>query len=157
MTIPEAAQLVIQAAAMAQGGEVFVLDMGEPIKISDLAEKMIQLSGLSRRDERNPHGDIEIVSVGLRPGEKLYEELLIGNNPLHTPHPRIFMAQEPSLPFETLLAYVEQLATAIDAEHSGRAITLLRELVPGFSPERGCVDWMRDDHREEADVRSEPV
>ena len=157
MTIPEAAQLVIQAAAMAQGGEVFVLDMGEPIKISDLAEKMIQLSGLSRRDERNPHGDIEIVSVGLRPGEKLYEELLIGNNPLHTPHPRIFMAQEPSLPFETLLAYVDQLATAIDAEHSGRAIMLLRELVPEFSPERGCVDWMRDDPREEADLRSEPV
>ena len=92
MTIPEAAQLVIQAGAMAQGGEVFVLDMGEPVRIADLARQMLLLSGLTVKDEANPQGDIEIKVTGLRPGEKLYEELLIGNNPLPTAHPRIMKA-----------------------------------------------------------------
>ena len=88
MTIKEAAQLVIQAGAMAKGGDVFVLDMGKPVKIYDLAKKMIQLSGQKLKDENNPNGDVEILITGLRPGEKLYEELLIGNNPLPTIHPR---------------------------------------------------------------------
>src|SRR3546814_15547093 len=89
MTIPEAAQLVIQAGAMGQGGDVFVLDMGEPVKIAELAEKMIQLSGLSVRRADNTDGDIEIRYTGLRPGEKLYEELLIGDNVSPTDHPMI--------------------------------------------------------------------
>ncbi|MEG3163610.1 nucleoside-diphosphate sugar epimerase/dehydratase [Sphingomonas sp. PB2P19] len=144
MTIPEAAQLVIQAGAMAEGGEVFVLDMGEPIKILDLAEKMIQLCGLTRRDAGNPDGEIEIVSVGLRPGEKLYEELLIGNNPLTTSHPRIFMAQEPYIPISELESFLAPLAEAARDEDGERAIAFLRELVPEFTPERETVDWMRE-------------
>lgn len=156
MTIPEAAQLVIQAGAMAKGGEVFVLDMGEPIKIFDLAEKMIQLCGLTRRDAGNPDGDIEIVAVGLRPGEKLYEELLIGNNPLYTRHPRIFMAQEPYIPLGELKACLVPLAAAARDEDSERAIALLRNLVPEFTPERGTVDWMREstDARRSVSVQS---
>src|SRR5690606_11913110 len=102
ITIPEAAQLVIQAGAMARGGDVFVLDMGEPVRIIDLARRMIELSGLSVRDEDNPDGDIEIQISGLRPGEKLYEELLIGNNPEPTLHPRIMKAHEDHLPWASL-------------------------------------------------------
>jgi FlaA1/EpsC-like NDP-sugar epimerase len=94
MTIPEAAQLVIQATAMAKGGEVFVLDMGQPVRIMDLARSMVRLSGLTVRDAQDPDGDIEIVETGLRPGEKLYEELLIGDNPEPTNHPRILRARE---------------------------------------------------------------
>ena len=112
MTIPEAAQLVIQAGAMAKGGEVFVLDMGEPVKIYDLARRMVQLSGLSVRDELNPTGDIEIVVTGLRSGEKLYEELLIGENPISTTHPRIMMARENFLPLVDLMnevLYIQNL------------------------------------------------
>lgn len=142
MTIPEAAQLVIQAGAMANGGEVFVLDMGAPIKILDLAEKMIQLCGLTPRNAKNPNGDIEIVSVGLRPGEKLYEELLIGNNPRHTRHPRIFMAQEPFMPIDNLRVLLDPLIEAVANEDSQKAITLLRSIVPEFVPERTSVDWM---------------
>ena len=94
MTIPEAAQLVIQAGAMGQGGDVFVLDMGEPVKIIDLARRMVELSGLTVRDEADPSGDIELAVTGLRPGEKLFEELLIGDNPQATQHPRIMKAHE---------------------------------------------------------------
>ena len=97
MSIPEAAQLVIQAGTMASGGEVFVLDMGTPVKIDDLARTMIRLSGLEVRDENNPDGDIAIEYIGLRPGEKLYEELLIGENTTGTSHPRIFKNSEPML------------------------------------------------------------
>src|SRR5690554_7514626 len=92
MTIPEAAQLVIQAGSMGLGGDVFVLDMGEPVRIVELARQMIMLSGLTVRDEANPNGDISIAFSGLRPGEKLYEELLIGDNPETTPHPKIHRA-----------------------------------------------------------------
>lgn len=153
MTIPEAAQLVIQAGAMARGGEVFVLDMGAPIRILDLAEKMIQLCGLTRRSAHNPDGDIEIVSVGLRPGEKLYEELLIGNDPSQTPHPRIFMAHEPSLSMPTLQALLDALAEAVGAEDSERAIALLRQIVPEFTPDCDSVDWMLGGiHMRRADV-----
>lgn len=95
MTIPEAAQLVIQAGAMAQGGDVFVLDMGAPVRIIDLARRLIELSGRTVRDEKTPNGDIELCITGLRPGEKLYEELLIGDNAMQTLHPRVMKAHEP--------------------------------------------------------------
>jgi len=116
MTIPEAAQLVLQAGAMATGGEVFVLDMGEPVKIMDLARRMVALSGLSVRDETHPAGDIEIAITGLRPGEKLYEELLIGDNPTPTVHPRIMKAHEDYLPWPVLEQHLQTLRQA--AEHS---------------------------------------
>lgn len=102
MTIPEAAQLVLQAGAMAQGMSTPTVDMGEPIKIVDLARRMIRLSGLSIKDEGSPTGDIEIAITGLRPGEKLYEELLIGDNPTATTHPRIMKAHEPFIPWQQL-------------------------------------------------------
>jgi len=100
MTIPEAAQLVIQASALAKGGDVFVLDMGQTVKISELAKKMIALMGLELKTDENPTGDIEIQYTGLRPGEKLYEELLIGDNVIGTEHSRIMRAEEVSLPWE---------------------------------------------------------
>jgi len=132
MTIPEAAQLVIQAGAMAQGGEVYVLDMGKSVRIVDLARTMIRLSGLTVRDENNEDGDIEIVEVGLRPGEKLYEELLIGDNPEPTIHRRIFRAREHFIPKPELERALESLAENLregDADHSLR---ILRELVPEY-------------------------
>lgn len=119
MTIPEAAQLVLQAGAMGLGGDVFVLDMGEPVKIVDLARRMVQLSGLTVRDASHPQGDIEIAITGLRPGEKLYEELLIGDNPEPTEHPRIMKAHEPLVPWARLqqdLASLENAATSNDAD-----------------------------------------
>lgn len=112
MTIPEAAQLVLQAGAMGQGGEVFVLDMGEPVKIVDLARRMIELSGKSVRDDANPAGEVEVQIVGLRPGEKLYEELLIGDNPEPTVHPRIMKAHEQRLDWPDLLPLLVQLRAA---------------------------------------------
>jgi FlaA1/EpsC-like NDP-sugar epimerase len=115
MTIPEAAQLVLQAGAMGQGGDVFVLDMGQPIKIMDLARRMLHLSGLSERTPESPQGDIEIAVTGLRPGEKLYEELLIGDNPEPTEHPRIMKAREPYLQWQQLQAELEQLLQAANA------------------------------------------
>ncbi|MFN6935128.1 MAG: polysaccharide biosynthesis protein, partial [Tsuneonella sp.] len=130
MTIPEAAQLVLQAAGLARGGEVFVLDMGESVRIGDLARTMINLSGLSVRDEANPNGDIEIVEVGLRPGEKMYEELLIGDRPESTAHERIFKATEDSLPWDTLEPLIEELARSRDPE---RVVSILHQLVPGFA------------------------
>lgn len=113
MTIPEAAQLVIQAGAMAQGGEVFVLDMGEPVRIADLARRMVELSGLSVRSEQNPNGDIAIEITGLRPGEKLFEELLIGENPGPTLHPRVMQAKEERLRHEDLAAVLTELELAV--------------------------------------------
>jgi FlaA1/EpsC-like NDP-sugar epimerase len=134
MTIPEAAQLVIQAGAMAKGGEVFVLDMGEPVKIYDLARRMVELSGLSVQDDKNPHGDIEIVVTGLRPGEKLYEELLIGENPASTTHPRIMMAREEYLSFGDLMQEIEVLKTSITQSKIETLITQLKRLVHGYQP-----------------------
>ena len=115
MTIPEAAQLVLQAGAMGQGGDVFVLDMGQPVRIIDLARRMLHLSGLSERSPEHPQGDIAIAITGLRPGEKLFEELLIGDNPQPTEHPRIMKAHEPCLPWETLQAELQLLRQAADA------------------------------------------
>ncbi|MBU3604090.1 nucleoside-diphosphate sugar epimerase/dehydratase [Polynucleobacter sp. AP-Kaivos-20-H2] len=134
MTIPEAAQLVIQAGAMAKGGEVFVLDMGDPVKIYDLARRMVELSGLSVQDDQNPHGDIEIVVTGLRPGEKLYEELLIGENPASTTHPRIMMAREEYLSFSDLMQEIEILKTSITQSKIETLIAQLKRLVHGYQP-----------------------
>jgi FlaA1/EpsC-like NDP-sugar epimerase len=115
MSIPEATQLVLQASSMAHRGEVFVLDMGEPIKIASLARNMITLSGLTVRDETNPTGDIEITYVGLRPGEKLYEELFVGEDAVPTTHPRIKMAQERSIGAEEIKQHLQELQAAIRA------------------------------------------
>ena len=142
MTIPEAAQLVIQAGSMGQGGDVFVLDMGEPVKIVELAEKMIHLSGMSIRSERNPHGDIAIEFTGLRPGEKLYEELLIGDNVAATSHPKIMSAHEDYIPWDTLKDKLGQLLAAVTADDYDRVRQLLRETVSGYTPEGEIVDWI---------------
>lgn len=134
MTIPEAAQLVLQAGAMAQGGEVFVLDMGEPVRILDLARRMIELSGLTVRDAANPQGDIEIAITGLRPGEKLYEELLIGDNPAPTGHPRIMKAHEDCLPWPELQLQLERLLHAAEAGNEAGIRAVLCTCVHGFQP-----------------------
>lgn len=135
MTIPEAAQLVLQAGAMAEGGDVFVLDMGEPIRILELARRMVALAGLTVRSADHPSGDIDITFTGLRPGEKLYEELLIGDNPLPTGHPRILRAQEERFEWHVLQARLGELQTAVQAGDQPRMRTLLKTLVPGYQPE----------------------
>ncbi|WP_306812595.1 nucleoside-diphosphate sugar epimerase/dehydratase [Sphingobium sp. CFD-2] len=132
MTIPEAVQLVIQAGGMAKGGEVFVLDMGQPVRIVDLAETMVRLSGLSVRNETTPDGDIEIVEVGLRPGEKLYEELLIGDDPAPTAHSRIMQARENMLAWPSLSANLDRLGTFLSQGGPSGALSVLRELVPEY-------------------------
>lgn len=132
MTIPEAAQLVLQAGAMAAGGEVFVLDMGEPVRIMDLARRMVELSGLSVRDEVNAGGDIEIAITGLRPGEKLYEELLIGDNPAPTTHPRIMKAHEDYLTWPVLEVHLETLRRAADSSDVPAIKAVLRACVHGY-------------------------
>ena len=140
MTIPEAAQLVIQAGSMGQGGDVFVLDMGQPVKIADMAEKMIQLSGLSLRSPVNPNGDVAIVFTGLRPGEKLYEELLIGDNVSPTEHPMIMRADEEHLPWESFKGVIGSLLDAVARDDYVQVRELLRETVNGYVPECGIVD-----------------
>ncbi|MFK0312806.1 polysaccharide biosynthesis protein [Pseudomonas sp. NPDC090233] len=147
MTIPEAAQLVIQAGSMGQGGDVFVLDMGKPVKIVELAEKMIHLSGLSVRNERNPTGDIAIEFTGLRPGEKLYEELLIGDNVVATPHPMIMSASEEFLPWDELKAALGQLLNAVTEDDYERVRQLLRQTVIGYAPDSEIVDWIYQQRR----------
>jgi FlaA1/EpsC-like NDP-sugar epimerase len=148
MTIPEAAQLVIQAGAMASisgaagQGAVFVLDMGEPVKIVDLAQRMIELSGFSLQNEENPDGDIAIEVVGLRPGEKLYEELLIGDNPMPTEHPRIMKAQET---FKAWAELEKELITLQGLLNTGDVHAIydqFKQLVTGFTPDTEIVDWI---------------
>lgn len=134
MLIPEAAQLVIQAGAMAKGGEVFLLDMGEPIRIRDLARNMVELSGLSVRDEDNPEGDIEVHEVGLRPGEKLYEELLISGSPAQTGHPLIMKGDESFVPWSELRVELDALRVALEAQADATAISILKRLVPDYHP-----------------------
>ncbi|NKL78359.1 polysaccharide biosynthesis protein [Rhizobium leguminosarum] len=133
MTISEASQLVIQAGAMAEGGDVFLLDMGEPVRIADLARKMVELSGLAVRDEDNPEGDIELSVTGLRPGEKLFEELLIGDNPETTEHPRIMKAREDFLSWPELSRRLNTLNAALDRNDMIAARATLAELVSGYS------------------------
>ncbi|SDP34457.1 NDP-sugar epimerase, includes UDP-GlcNAc-inverting 4,6-dehydratase FlaA1 and capsular polysaccharide biosynthesis protein EpsC [Pseudomonas arsenicoxydans] len=147
MTIPEAAQLVIQAGSMGQGGDVFVLDMGEPVKIVELAEKMIHLSGLSIRSEKNPQGDISIEFTGLRPGEKLYEELLIGDNVAATQHPMIMSANEDHLPWDVLKGRLAELLGAVEEDDYARVRQLLRETVSGYTPDGEIVDWIYQQRR----------
>ncbi|WP_113544530.1 polysaccharide biosynthesis protein [Rhizobium leguminosarum] len=133
MTISEASQLVIQAGAMAEGGDVFLLDMGEPVRIADLARKMVELSGLTLRDDDNPEGDIELSVTGLRPGEKLYEELLIGDNPETTEHPRIMKAREDFLFWPELSKKLNSLNAVLDRNDMIAARAMLAELVSGYS------------------------
>ena len=147
MTIPEAAQLVIQAGSMGQGGDVFVLDMGEPVRIVELAEKMIHLSGLSVRSEKNLHGDIAIEFTGLRPGEKLYEELLIGDNVAATQHPMIMTANEDHLSWDVLKVKLTELLAAVDQDDYARVRQLLRDTVSGYTPDGEIVDWIYQQRR----------
>lgn len=145
MTIPEAAQLVIQAGSMGQGGEVYVLDMGKPVKIIDLARRMVHLSGLEIRDEQHPDGDIAIEIVGLRPGEKLYEELLIGENVEGTSHPLIMRAYEHELPWAKMLELLAQMDEASRVFDYERVLALLGLLVEEYAPARHGDDelWWR--------------
>jgi FlaA1/EpsC-like NDP-sugar epimerase len=140
MTIPEAAQLVLQAGAMAKGGEVFVLDMSEPVRIVDLATRMIELAGLKVRDEAHPDGDIDITFTGLRPGEKLYEELLIGDNPTATTHPRVMMANEPYLALELLVPKIRSLSEAMNRHDVEMVLAMLEVLVPEYVRAPQLVD-----------------
>ena len=144
MTIPEAASLVIQAGSMAKGGDVFVLDMGEPVKIADLAKQMIRLSGRKVKDVSNPTGDIEVVFSGLRPGEKLYEELLIGNNAAGTEHPKILTADEECASREELDQVLAGIRNAIGANDSQTARQLLIDIVKDFSPSSSNVDLLQN-------------
>ena len=140
MSIPEAAELVIQAGAMGKGGDVFVLDMGEPVKIYDLAKRLIKLSGMEIKDKENPQGEIEIIFTGLRQGEKLFEELLIGDNVSTTEHEQILRAEEDFLTFEELEKYYELLK---DAEMKGDVkalINILKKVVNGYTPENEIAD-----------------
>ena len=142
MTIPEAAQLVLQAGAMGQGGEVFVLDMGQPVRIFELARRMVQLSGRTVKEDVNPEGDVEIRITGLRPGEKLYEELLIGDNPSSTAHPRIMKAQEGFRAWSELRPWLSRLDRAIQANDVPAVRDVLRQLVSGYQPADEIVDWI---------------
>jgi FlaA1/EpsC-like NDP-sugar epimerase len=135
MTIPEAAQLVLQAGSIGEGGDVFVLDMGEPVKIVDLARKMVSLSGLEVREPGSEDGDVSIEFVGLRPGEKLYEELLIGNNVTWTSHPRIMRAEEEFLEYNVLDEHLTAIWTACKAGETARIKGILKTIVKEYKPE----------------------
>lgn len=134
MTIPEAAQLVLQAAVLAEGGDLFLLDMGEPVRIKELAEQMVRLSGRSLRDARHPDGDIEIICTGLRPGEKLYEELLIDADSEATAHPLIYRARERALPPALVWHELEALEVAVARQDQAAALAVLARLVPEWQP-----------------------
>ncbi|MCH8544681.1 MAG: polysaccharide biosynthesis protein [Alcanivorax sp.] len=134
MTIPEASQLVIQAGSMAEGGEVFVLDMGEPVRIFDLATAMVHLMGYSVRDEKNPQGDIEVEYSGLRPGEKLYEELLFGEDGVGTRHPMIMQAREEALPWQDIEDALDAYREALETGDEKALVVLLRRYVKGYAP-----------------------
>ncbi|ODS23395.1 capsular biosynthesis protein [Candidatus Endobugula sertula] len=142
MTIPEAASLVIQAGSMANGGDVFVLDMGEPIKIIDLAKRMIHLSGFEVKDENNPEGDIAIEYTGLRAAEKLYEELLLGNNMIGTEHPRIMRANEDMLSSEGLRSYLDQINVACEQSNLPLIKKLLHQAILEYKPHDEMVDYL---------------
>ena len=142
MTIPEASQLVIQAGAMAKGGDVFVLDMGQPVKIMDLARRMVHLSGLEVLDDQHPNGDIEIRISGLRPGEKLYEELLIGENVTGTTHPLIMRAEEESTPWEVLRRRLDELDEACLSSDIPGIRHLLKDSIRGYHPAGGIEDFV---------------
>jgi FlaA1/EpsC-like NDP-sugar epimerase len=142
MSIPEAAQLVIQASSMATGGDLFVLDMGEPVRIFDLAKRMVELSGLTIRDENNTYGDIEVQITGLRPGEKLYEELLIGDDPMPTSHARIMKAREDFLYWDILKDKIDALSVVLEANDVQLICDHLKCLVSGYRSQGEVVDYV---------------
>jgi FlaA1/EpsC-like NDP-sugar epimerase len=142
MTIPEASQLVLQAGSMGKGGDVFVLDMGKPMRIDELARRMINLSGLTVRDEDDPDGDIEIVYTGLRPAEKLFEELLIGNNVSGTDHPMIMRAMEHSIPWPRMQQLLNELLVALASFDCRRAVGLLAESVAEYRTVHAISDYV---------------
>jgi FlaA1/EpsC-like NDP-sugar epimerase len=149
MTIAEASQLVIQAGSMGVDGDVFVLDMGEPVKILDLARRMIHLSGFEVKDAEHADGDIEIVFTGLRPGEKLFEELLIGDNVSGTDHPRILRARELEMEWQDLKLVLQELEQACIGFDSVRVRALLKSVVSGYQPQCEIVDpvWLETAQR----------
>lgn len=140
MTIPEAAQLVIQAGAMAEGGEVFLLDMDKPVKITQLASRMVELSGQKLRDENNPEGDIEMKIIGLRPGEKLFEELLIGGQSSGTPHQKIMKASEDFVPWPKLAVILDDLKKALDSGNVEDLVPIINMLIPDYKPTHELAD-----------------
>ncbi|MGJ7558861.1 polysaccharide biosynthesis protein [Variovorax sp. RB3P1] len=155
MTIPEAAQLVIQAGAMAQGGDVFVLDMGNPVRIIDLARRLVELSGRTVRDALSPDGDIELQITGLRPGEKLYEELLIGDNAMPTLHPRVMKAHEDCLPWEELWRQFGVLGATLESSDVTALKAVLKQMLSGYQPHMEVVDWVHmEQHRVRRSVTS---
>lgn len=159
MTIPEAAQLVIQAGSMGRGGDVFVLDMGESVKIKDLATKMVRLSGYEVKDDANPHGDIEILCTGLRPGEKLFEELLIGDNVGETSHERIMTANEVMLPLPELNVFLEALDIACHNFDHQTIRQLLLDAPTGFNPTDGICDlvWNAKQQKREPETTAKVI
>jgi FlaA1/EpsC-like NDP-sugar epimerase len=142
MTISEAVQLVIQSGSMGEGGDVFVLDMGEPVKINDLAEKMIKLTGLELKNDQNPNGDIEIQYTGLRPGEKLFEELLIGGDTNKTDHPLIMQANEEMLDWNFLQLILNDLRVSIDEDSYSSLRNNLIKAIPSFDPQCEIMDFL---------------
>ena len=156
MTIPEASQLVLQAGSMGQGGEVFVLDMGEPVKIADLARKMIHLMGLMEKTDERPDGDIEIVFSGLRPGEKLFEELLIGDDPQGTAHPRIMMAREVSMPWADVEQTLNRLMRASHEFDCQEVQDILKAAPTEFAPNSGVADlvWCNGNQERVSEARN---
>lgn len=156
MTIPEAAQLVLQAGSMGQGGDVFVLDMGKPVRIADLAKRMVSLMGLTVRDDESPDGDVEIVYTGLRPAEKLFEELLIGNNVTGTEHPMIMRAMEHSLPWSQVQQVLDELSVALTRFDCDRARQLLMQTVAEYRPNGDIQDlvWSRKAALAHAEVKN---
>jgi FlaA1/EpsC-like NDP-sugar epimerase len=159
MTIPEASQLVLQASAMGQGGDVFVLDMGKPLRIEDLARRMIHLMGLTVREESTPEGDIEIVYTGLRPAEKLYEELLIGSNVTGTEHPMILRAMEPHLPWPELKDILADMLRALDEFDCPRSRELLMRTVSEYRPASAIQDlvWQQSQKSETGHGNVTPI
>ncbi|WP_303285429.1 nucleoside-diphosphate sugar epimerase/dehydratase [Marinobacter sp. SS8-8] len=156
MTIPEASQLVLQAGSMGEGGEVFVLDMGEPVKIADLARKMIHLMGLTEKTDEQPEGDIEIVFSGLRPGEKLFEELLIGDDPQGTAHPRIMMAREVSMPWADVEQTLNRLMRASHEFDCQEVQDILKAAPTEFAPNSGVADlvWCNGNQERVSEARN---
>jgi FlaA1/EpsC-like NDP-sugar epimerase len=168
MTIPEAAQLVLQAGAMGEGGDVFVLEMGEPVKIADLARKMIHLMGLKEKSILNPDGDIEIIYTGLRPGEKLYEELLVGNQPMATGHPRVMRARERALGWRQVEALLDELALASQQFDCEKVLSVLQRAPTEYRPNKDIQDALwgagiyegqstGSEHQSEDNIRKLPV
>jgi FlaA1/EpsC-like NDP-sugar epimerase len=157
MTIPEASQLVLQAGSMGLGGEVFVLDMGEPVKIADLARKMIHLMGLMEKTDDHPDGDIQIIFSGLRPGEKLYEELLIGDNPQGTAHPRIMMAREVSMPWDEVEQTLNRLMRASHDFDCKEILQILKTAPTGFAHNGDVADlvWCNGNQELVGEARNE--